>query len=378
MVRSRGGLKTWLLGVSLAGFFLLTAPTVLFAEGEAETVVEFSFSESCGACHGSEPEYPVLGARLGYDTSGHKNNANSYYANGGGCQRCHTNEGFIEFVNTGKVEGFVEYPSQPGCFTCHTPHETGDFTLRTTKPVQLADGSTFDLGEGNLCANCHQARQIAAKLVQAMPAEKVSSHWGAHHGPQSDLVNGTNAWEFPGKSYSSSPHKAVVKDGCATCHMALPEGRYAFSPELGGHSFRVAGEVHEAGKLNVSSCVTCHEGIKQVRGEEIFDLSAKADYDLDGTVEPLQAEVEGLLERLVNHNGTGLLQKLSPPMYKADGSWNSVKSGQRSLEEVGALYNYKFILEDRSKGVHNATYAIQVLHDSIAALDPSFISSKRP
>jgi hypothetical protein len=48
------------------------------------------------------------------------------------------------------------------------------------------------------------------------------------------------------------------------------------------------------------------------------------------------------------------------------------------VEVVGALYNYKFVQEDRSKGIHNTTYAVQLLMDSIKALDKSFDDSKRP
>ena len=359
--------------------FLLLAPMAMFASGTREVVLEAGFPKACADCHGADPKYPVRGAQLGYENSGHRKNPNSYYANGNGCQKCHTNEGFIEFVETGKVEGFVAYPSQPGCFTCHVPHESGDFRVRAAQPVKMADGSTFDLGDGNLCANCHQARRAANDYVKPTPANKVSSHWGAHHGPQSDIVNGTNGYEFAGKSYSSSPHKIVVKDGCASCHMALPQGRYGSSPEVGGHSFNIEGEVHEAGKLNISACSSCHEGIKQVSGKEVFNLDAKQDFDLDGTVEPLQLEVEGLLEAFVNNNGTGYLQKLDPPMYKADGSWNGVKvETERSVDEMGALYNYKMFLEDRSKGVHNAVYTIQILYDSLNALDPTLDNSRRP
>ncbi|MGQ9630542.1 MAG: hypothetical protein ACUVXI_09545 [bacterium] len=358
--------------------FVVLSLFVLF--GYAVLSAEVWGDLKCGDCHSSTPKYPILGARAGYDHSGHKNGGNSYYANGAGCQRCHTNEGFIEYVSTGKVdpEAYVEYPSQPGCFTCHSPHETGDLSLRTTAAVTLANGKTFDRGEGNLCANCHQARVNATEAVKAMPADKISPYWGAHHGPQADMIAGTNAYEFPGKSYSSSAHSMVVEDGCVDCHMSLPKGRYGLSPDVGGHSFNIKGEVHEVETLNASGCIACHKDIKQVAGKDIFDKMADADYDNDGTVEPLQAEVGGLLEKFVNDKGTGYLQKLTPPMYKADGSWNVAKTGERSKEEVAALYNYKFVLEDRSKGVHNAKYAIQILYDSLKALDPNFDASKRP
>ncbi|MBA7528418.1 hypothetical protein ES705_20601 [subsurface metagenome] len=40
--------------------------------------------------------------------------------------------------------------------------------------------------------------------------------------------------------------------------------------------------------------------------------------------------------------------------------------------------NYKYVLEDRSLGVHNAAYAIQILYDTIESLDPGFDTSNRP
>ncbi|UCF98818.1 MAG: hypothetical protein JSV89_04595 [Spirochaetaceae bacterium] len=371
----------------LLGVFLIL-PFLVWAEGTMEeSWARQDFDNSCAACHGATPEYPLLGARLGYDTSGHKNNDNSYYANAGGCQVCHTNEGFIDYVKTGTVDSdaYVAYPSQPNCVTCHTMHETWDFSLRTTKPVKLQDGSNFDIGAGNLCANCHQARRGVDSQVKAMDAKDVSSHWGAHHGPQSDLINGTNAYEYPGKRYSSSPHKDVLTDGCVTCHMSLPEGRYSNSPEVGGHSFNIVGEVHEAEKVNVSGCVGCHDGIKQL-GDDMFDYKAKADYDRDGTVEAVQMEVQGLLDALVNKNGTGYLQRTNPPMFARDaeatfhdlGKWAGSRSGSWTEAEIGALWNYKLIVEDRSRGVHNATYTIQVLYDTLKALDPRLDDSLRP
>jgi cytochrome c551/c552 len=169
--------------------------------------------------------------------------------------------------------------------------------------------------------------------------------------------------------------------------MSLPEGRYAFSPSLGGHSFNVTAEVHEAGKVNNSGCLACHQDLKQVAGTEMFDVRAKADYDHDGTVEPVQMEVQGILAAFVNKNGTGYLQTMDPPMYRKDAEatfegvgsgWANSRTGQWSESQMAALYNFKMIVEDRSLGVHNAWYEIQVLYDSLKAVDPGFDDSLRP
>jgi hypothetical protein len=374
----------------IVGALLLLLPLISFAEGAREMEFAGAFPDACADCHGPDPEYAILGTTASYERSGHNNFGNSYYANGAGCQGCHTNEGFIDWVKTGSVdsEAYIANPSQPGCATCHDHHGRGDMSLRTTKSVTLVDDEVYDGGDGNLCATCHQARRVGATEVKASPASGIRSHFGPHHGPQANVMAGSGAYEFPGKRYSSSVHLNVVEDTCVDCHMALPEGRYSLSPDVGGHSFNVLGEVHEEEKANITGCVACHADIEQVPGTEIFDIKAAADYDNDGTVEPVQAEVQGLLDYFVNANGTGLLQNTNPPMYKRDATatfhdlgsgWANSRNGDWSEAEVAALFNYKLIVEDRSLGVHNTKYTIQVLYDTIEALRPgSGTGARRP
>jgi hypothetical protein len=65
------------------------------------------------------------------------------------------------------------------------------------------------------------------------------------------------------------------------------------------------------------------------------------------------------------------------PPYDTKGKFINNKT-QYPVELVAALYNYKFVQEDRSKGIHNTTHAVQLLIDSIKALDASFDDSNRP
>jgi len=321
----------------------------------------------------------VRGIRSQYQTSGHRTLGNASYANADDCQGCHTNEGFIQRAKTGKVDSkkFVANPSEIGCFTCHAPHDSGNFALRLTSKVILANGAAFDKDKGNLCASCHRARRMPKDEVRARNIP--SDSWGAHHGPQADMLAGTNAYEFPGKKYSFSAHTAMPNANCVTCHMTLPSGRYSLAPSVGGHSFRIVGEVHEAPKVNTAGCTTsgCHSSMEQLKGTHFFNKVAAQDFDGDGKLESVQEEVQGLLEKFVNGKGTGILQSLQAPMYDAKGKFVVTKT-QYPLEAVGALYNYKFVLEDRSQGVHNTTYAVQLLMDSLKALDKNFDDSKRP
>jgi len=194
------------------------------------------------------------------------------------------------------------------------------------------------------------------------------------------MLNGTNAYEFPGKQYSKSAHALLPQAECVTCHMALPNGRYSLAPAIGGHSFRIEGEVHERRTLNAAGCLSsgCHSEMKPVSGTPYFDRKAPADYDGNGKIETVQQEVLGLYEKLINDKGTGLLQTMKDPLYDAKGRFIENNKTQYPVEVVGALYNYKFVREDGSKGIHNTTYAVQLLMDSIKALDKSFDDSKRP
>jgi hypothetical protein len=370
----------------------------------------------CMSCHNStDPAYPVLGAKLGYEGSGHATLGDSRYANGGGCQRCHTNEGYVQYAtkfnfDTAKFDAFatppapaaqpfIDYPSQPGCFSCHDPHRTGDFSLRTqtvtpgskavvNQKITLYNKVVFDGGSGNLCASCHQERgDMKAAVTNAKGL--ISARGNSHHGPEADMVAGTNGWEFVGKKYSSSPHYMAIDNTCVTCHMEQPDGRYGFSPAIGGHAFTVVGEVHEAELGNTSNCLDCHKGLTAVAGKKIyladsgnarldykattiFNLQAKKDYDGDGKLEPVQQEVIGLIERL-----QVAFQKMKDPILKADGTFSGTKTVY-SNDVVGAWQNYLYVIEDKSVGVHNTTYAVELLMDSIQAVDPTFNVSARP
>ena len=361
----------------------VTLLCVVFLSGsctkKSEELSKF-MSHDCTQCHSANAKYSVKGTTAGYEASGHKLKGNAFYANEGACSQCHTHEGFVQYTEKGSVDpkALVSNPSQPGCHTCHDAHKYGNFDLRTVKPVKLASGEEFDHGKGNLCASCHQVRGKAQEAAVEMDSAKVLPHYGPHHGPQADMLAGTGAFEYSSKTYANSRHTTVIKDSCVDCHMTLPKGRYGLSAGIGGHSFNLQGHVHEELKLNTAGCIACHKDIKQVKGKAVFDKLAAADYDNDGNTEPLQDEVQGLLNKLVNTNGSGLLQKKPVEMFKDDGTFQVSRKGKRSAVQMAALFNYKFVSEDRSLGVHNSKYALQILYDTIASINPDFDVSKRP
>jgi hypothetical protein len=83
----------------------------------------------------------------------------------------------------------------------------------------------------------------------------------------------------------------------------------------------------------------------------------RQDYDGNGIVEGVQTEVTGLL---------GKLAFLLPPVGTAKGDIDI--SSSWSKQQLRAAYNYRFVQEDGSFGVHNLSYAVGLLKASIADL----------
>ena len=86
-----------------------------------------------------------------------------------------------------------------------------------------------------------------------------------------------------------------------------------------------------------------------------YDFTADADYDMDGTIEGYQTEMEGMLDSLaILLEGQNVLSGGEP-----------VSATIADSNLAGAVYNYVFMEEDRSHGVHNWNYAAGLILASI-------------
>jgi hypothetical protein len=81
------------------------------------------------------------------------------------------------------------------------------------------------------------------------------------------------------------------------------------------------------------------------------------DYNGDGVIEGVQTEVQHLLDQL---------SALLPPAGKPKTALTIDSTWTRA--QLEAAYNWSFVAEDRSKGVHNTAYAVGLLKASIADL----------
>ena len=239
-----------------------------------------------------------------------------------GCTGCHSGGGFSAMVAAGQnptqVTAGDPNPTRQDCRACHQIHATytqADWGLETTAPVALyaAPGNTFDGGQGNLCAVCHEPRTAFPAAVDGQVT--VSAHFGPHHGPESALLLGIGAADAP----AGTPHfhYSTVANTCVHCHMG-DTANHTFLPD-------------------VSRCQTCHPGATS--------------FDIDG----VQTKVQGMLADLKTALTTaGLL----------DANGNIV-AGKYPEKQAAALWNYSYIKDDKSSGVHNPPYSEAVLQASL-------------
>lgn len=294
--------------------------------------------DSCTNCHNDATL--ILARETQWENSLHGSGL-TFERNGADCATCHTSEGFTERINTGtfEISEDIQNPSPVNCRTCHNIHDTytsSDWALASSDPVTFElTGDTYDLGNSNLCANCHQPRPADIPQEGGGEYEITSTRFGPHHGPQSSMIAGVGGY---GEEYTGSDiHYDNVDSGCITCHMTDT----AYGKQAGGHTMNITYEYHGATEEYLTGCIACHEDI------ESFDRNG------------LQTEIEEMLEEVhVLLVAQGLI----------DGESGSGITGTFTSEQAGALWNYKTVEEDRSMGVHNPGFAKFLLKTALEAL----------
>ncbi len=329
---------------------------------------------SCGNCHA------VDGIQ--------QRRANAYAIAADGGTPTNVANGHINYVGAGGAVSEIGYGGATAigrihCSTCHDfnpttdPHVTGKYVAGQA-PIRVPGGvndkayieKSTDGGApvgqavgfktGNLCVFCHKSRKDIASYITASNAMS-NFRWGPHAGPQTDVYSGKGGYHFAGLAYGSSTH-TTVSDGCVSCHMRPVPG----NNNVPDHTM----------KPQVAYCKTCHT---QYTG---------TDFNIQGgrtVVKNALTELQAAL------NTAGLLTRSEVAPYpelsdeeRADGQFHldyaRPKSGVGGANLVldaptaGALYNYFIVARGKDLGVHNPTYAKQLLWDSIRqikGLDPA-------
>lgn len=310
----------------------------------------------CISCHSNEHRDPIYAA---YVLSNHYgpdgNGLDGSWARGtsASCAQCHNNQGFIDFQSGLYVDANGNQSANPNgyavsnpitCTGCHDVHRSFDFdndgndyALRTLAPVALiidpdtsidVNNDSDPMGYSNTCINCHQPR-TPAPTPNAFGNYKVTStHWGPHHGPQGTFLYGLGGAILPGAMPAVGDAGHAKGASCVSCHMGEPT-----AADNGGHTWNPT----------ANACLSCHdtepegvEGLDALRATLLVELQTKG---LDST-------------------GTKYI-------FDADGK---LQTGTYPVKVSQAAFNYILLMEDRSNGIHNPEYAIDLATNSINAL----------
>ncbi len=264
------------------------------------------------------------------------------------CFRCHYTPGYIGAVESGKP--FHEFDYEPedlssipkdtpnvSCSVCHDPHPGPE----NAAPFGLRTGS-----KGTACDTCHYEKWQNAIL------EGRAGEFG-------------NGYHYPGEDYTpflgtKNYHRG--DDKCVPCHMSTA-GSVADEKgvlKIGGHTLRMRDfgpdliPETDDDTLNIAVCVSCHPGATT--------------FDING----IQTEIQSLtteLFRLLTRNNHGFLPANEPgncARCHKGGTVPFMDDPDQVLEN--AYTNYKLVVNDRSKGVHNPGYVKKLLQDSIQSI----------
>jgi len=328
---------------------------------------------TCAQCHDSTPNH-IKSAEWGNSLHARVTRVPSGPSRAA-CARCHTGGGFAGYADA--IASGTTYTTNNAdtlytsitCQTCHDPHDASNpHQLRLGETVVLADGITTvtNAGAGALCMNCHRSRNgaVSNSIVKYPLLQQTwagGSSFGPHDNPASDMLEGVNGWTY-GKVIPSSAHALSVSNTCVGCHMQTVASTDPAFLQAGGHTWNMT-YTNSLGVTvdKVDVCIQCHGKISS------FDM-VKVDYNGDGVIEGVQTEVQHLLDKLSTMLPNSKFTN-NPAYYVADGLVKSPSSQTNwPVKFLEASYNWQFVNNDLSKGVHNAAYAVGLLKASIADL----------
>jgi len=306
------------------------------------------------------------------------------------------------------------------CQTCHDPHDvTNPHQLRVydSTPLLPAGFSASGMGSGALCMMCHNTRNGVSGTTAYLhedndPVFGTPTSYSAPHSyaAQSDVFMGRNAY-FMGDA--GTPHlskHANVEEACVGCHMKLnPDGLHAFT-------------IDPTKKAQL--CANCHgnttgEGLAAQVESLLAQLEAKigtnikgkldAEITLDGAynvrawdpvtdcysstsssnsnIQITQNATSVALTEI--HGQMGIVITLPTPIDASGGlcsnltntttvyaqlgsvvndNTNKVKIVALNDPVVKAAWNYFLIEGGSAEGVHNPSFAVETLWQSILAV----------
>lgn len=301
----------------------------------------------CAKCHGGQLDE--------WATSGHANVVGGdidlfneeHYAHNSSCDYCHTSEGFIKANDPSYADyEFPEEQSFIGCVTCHDPHAgaagSGNASqLRAVGPQEVLYDAATDPGDAErprmegygtaqTCVQCHHARRDNANVAGQIA--NGSGHMGPHGSPQMDMFIGAGSYVIAGEEYDTTHYHQNIENACVSCHMVRETLLHG---ELQDHSFHSF--TPEVGSCNTTGCHTTWT-----------DFTVRDAY---------QATTLAKLDELAGKFGF-------TDWAAFDEGWDSTDAAVEVWQREAAYAGF-FVANDGSMGVHNPSYARDLLQNAI-------------
>lgn len=295
------------------------------------------------------------------------------------CAKCHSTPGYQDFLGVdGSEFGVVDAPAALGTtVTCDACHNSVTVTLDSV--VFPSGAEVTGAGDAARCMQCHQGRastvSVNAKLTDLGLAEDMDTvnpelgFINIHYYAAAATLYGSVAqggYQYEGQVYMMQNHHVEEADTCIECH----------NP----HTLEV----------NLTLCQDCHEDAETVEDLQFIRMNGSLnDYDGDEDInEGIAEEIQGLQELLYEAiqayateiAGADIVyESHSHPYFfndtngNGEADENEVNGDNKYVSFTGnlltAAYNYQVSLKDPGAFAHNPLYTIQILFDSITALN---------
>jgi hypothetical protein len=414
---------------------------------------------ACGTCHSPAGETTLqAAAREAWAESGHGETtalpwipasnhlwrssgfAASYAdaASGSDCVRCHTPEGFAQFVsgatpftNVKAVASAADAAinSPLNCNACHVnslnatsdrlavPQVTVYYNISTAGVQKTHLAATYpNVGESNMCIPCHAGRVSGAALADAgtkgfnfTTNGFQNSHYMAAAGlmyvksgftafvPANTVVAGIT--DSYGQTLTSDADQTVKTDGTATAGKLTSTHRKLGTTAIRGDTHNAAFFV--AGNLDTNGpCVTCHlqgytnAGDKRPGAGHSLEIDSAAWNQvcnnchaaegialIEEEKEPFD-DAMGVLKSLVQTKLNCVYDSSAYPyFYKNDGthitgnaSTGTAFKAFGNVKNEGAAFNLNLLAREPFAYVHARTYTRRLIYDTVDYLDDGVIN----